>query len=141
MPDPASLSGAGYDALLVLGGAMGAADDDVAPWLPAVRALLAEAVRTELPTLGVCLGGQLLALANIDADLCQKVADALGLPAPEPTIPLTDETPSPALSQIGGTWPVDGRLVGSSGDDDTDGEVVGGYTAQLGEGCPEYVEP
>jgi catalase len=55
---------------------------------------------------------QLIALANIDADLCQKVADALGLPAPEPTIALTDETPSPALSQIGETWPVDGRLVG-----------------------------
>jgi len=55
---------------------------------------------------------QLLALANIDADLCQKVADALGLPAPEPTIAVTSEVPSPALSQIGGTWPTDGRLIG-----------------------------
>ncbi|AWB93451.1 catalase [Aeromicrobium chenweiae] len=55
---------------------------------------------------------QLQALANIDAELCATVAAGLGLPAPEPTIPLTDETPSPALSQIGGTWPIDGRLVG-----------------------------
>ena len=63
---------------------------------------------------------QLLALANIDADLCQKVADALGLPAPEPTVTLTDEVPSPALSQIGGTWPTDGRLVGILVPDDVD---------------------
>jgi catalase len=55
---------------------------------------------------------QLLALANIDPDLCATVAAGLGLPAPEPTIPLTDEVPSPALSQVGGTWPADGRLVG-----------------------------
>jgi GMP synthase-like glutamine amidotransferase len=43
---------------------MGANDDTDAPWLPAVRALLAEAVRTERPTLGICLGGQLLAVAT-----------------------------------------------------------------------------
>jgi GMP synthase (glutamine-hydrolysing) len=48
----------------VLGGGMGAYDDAKAPWLPAVRGLLAEAVRAELPTLGVCLGGQLLAVAT-----------------------------------------------------------------------------
>ena len=53
-----------FDGLLVLGGSMGANDDDVAPWLPAVRALLARAVRDEVPTLGICLGGQLLAVAT-----------------------------------------------------------------------------
>ncbi len=53
-----------HDGLLVLGGGMGAADDDIAPWLPHVRALLRAAVAIELPTLGICLGGQLLALAN-----------------------------------------------------------------------------
>ncbi len=61
-PLPADL--AGYSALVVLGGVMGAYDDEVAPWLPQVRALLAEAVRAELPTLGVCLGAQLLAVAT-----------------------------------------------------------------------------
>ncbi len=51
-------------ALIVLGGHMGARDDDVAPWLPDVRALLARAVADGTPTLGVCLGAQLLALAT-----------------------------------------------------------------------------
>ncbi len=53
-----------YSALLVLGGDMNAHDDVAAPWLPRLRALLTEAVRIELPTLGVCLGGQLLAVAT-----------------------------------------------------------------------------
>ncbi|MBV9595042.1 MAG: type 1 glutamine amidotransferase [Actinobacteria bacterium] len=50
--------------LIVLGGAAGALDDELAPWLPATRDLLASAVRNELPTLGICLGAQLLAVAN-----------------------------------------------------------------------------
>lgn len=51
-------------------------------------------------------------LANVDADLCAAVATGLGMPAPEPTEALDDVEPSPALSQLGQTWPVDGRLVG-----------------------------
>ncbi|MEW2164470.1 catalase [Streptomyces sp. NPDC007084] len=51
-------------------------------------------------------------LANIDAELCAQVAAGLGLPAPAPTVPLTDPQPSPALSQLGGTWPLDGRIIG-----------------------------
>lgn len=54
----------GFAGLLVLGGAMGANDDDVAPWLPHTRELLRDAVRDEVPTLGVCLGAQLLAVAT-----------------------------------------------------------------------------
>lgn len=54
----------GYSGLIVMGGAMGAQDDDRAPWLPDVRALLSQAVGAELPTLGVCLGAQLLAVAT-----------------------------------------------------------------------------
>lgn len=49
--------------LLVLGGRMNAHDDLVAPWLPATRALLAAAVAARVPTLGICLGAQLLAVA------------------------------------------------------------------------------
>jgi GMP synthase (glutamine-hydrolysing) len=52
------------DALLVLGGTMSAYDDAVAPWLPAVRDLLAAAVADRVPTLGICLGAQLLAVAT-----------------------------------------------------------------------------
>jgi catalase len=62
-------------------------------------------------------------LANIDPELCAGVAEGLGLPAPEPTVPLADVEPSPALSQIGGTWPVDGRVIGivAGPDGDLDG--------------------
>jgi GMP synthase-like glutamine amidotransferase len=42
---------------------MAAWEDDVAPWLPGTRRLLRMAVDAGLPTLGVCLGSQLLALA------------------------------------------------------------------------------
>jgi GMP synthase (glutamine-hydrolysing) len=49
--------------LLVLGGSMSAHDDDIAPWLPATRELMAAAVSTGVPTLGICLGAQLLAVA------------------------------------------------------------------------------
>lgn len=52
------------DALIVMGGPMGAYDDERAPWLPAVRDLLASAVDAGVPTLGVCLGAQLLAVAT-----------------------------------------------------------------------------
>lgn len=55
---------------------------------------------------------QLRCLANIDPVLCAEVAKGLGLPAPEPTVPLADVQPSPALSQVGRTWPADGRLIG-----------------------------
>jgi GMP synthase-like glutamine amidotransferase len=61
-PVPPDLSG--YAGLIAMGGRVSADADDLAPWLPAERALLAEAVATEVPTLGVCLGHQLLALAT-----------------------------------------------------------------------------
>src|SRR4029453_170 len=63
---------------------------------------------------------QLRCLANIDPVLCAEVATGLGLPVPEPTLPLADVTPSPALSQIGRQWPADGRLIGIVVDDDAD---------------------
>lgn len=58
---PESLTG--FDGLVVLGGSMGPTDDERAPWLPTTRALLAAAVEQSLPTLGICLGSQLLATA------------------------------------------------------------------------------
>jgi GMP synthase-like glutamine amidotransferase len=62
-PVPSAVPG-DVDGVLVLGGGMGAWDDDVAPWLPATRALLAACARDDVPTWGVCLGGQLLAAAT-----------------------------------------------------------------------------
>ncbi|MFD4631151.1 catalase [Streptomyces sp. NPDC058284] len=62
-------------------------------------------------------------LANIDPELCSQVATGLGLPAPEPSVPLAAVEPSPALSQVGEQWPVDGRIIGivTDGASDLDG--------------------
>jgi GMP synthase (glutamine-hydrolysing) len=54
---------AGADALVVLGGSMSANDDDKVAWLGATKVLLRDAVAAGLPTLGICLGHQLLAAA------------------------------------------------------------------------------
>jgi len=54
----------GYAALVVMGGPQQAYDDGSAPWLAQTKQLLAEAVRSGRPTLGVCLGAQLLAEAT-----------------------------------------------------------------------------
>ena len=50
--------------LLVLGGAMAPADDVDCPWLPATRALMSAAVDAAVPTFGICLGAELLALGR-----------------------------------------------------------------------------
>ncbi|MCU1535689.1 MAG: catalase [Humibacillus sp.] len=68
---------------------------------------------------------QLQCLANIDPDLCAGVAASLGLPAPEPTVELSDSEPSPALSQVGTPFPVDGRKIGIVVDDTSDASAVG----------------
>ena len=58
----------GYDALIVLGGDQNAypseSGEPGAPWFPALESLLRKAVRFKVATLGVCLGGQLLAAAH-----------------------------------------------------------------------------
>lgn len=61
VPERAADAGAG---LVVLGGRQDAYADDETPWLTPTRALLADAVRAGLPTLGICLGAQLLATAT-----------------------------------------------------------------------------
>ncbi|ALB03212.1 catalase [Kocuria palustris] len=72
---------------------------------------------------------QLQHLSAIDAELGRTVAEGLGLPEQEPTTaPAQDVQPSPALSQLGRTWPVDGRqigiLVGSRVDGDSLAQVI-----------------
>ncbi|SFU03652.1 catalase [Arthrobacter sp. ov118] len=67
---------------------------------------------------------QLAALANIDAGLCAAVAAGLGLPAPAATVEVPDAAPSPALSQVGGSWPVAGRVVGILADEGSDLDLV-----------------
>ncbi|NRQ39247.1 type 1 glutamine amidotransferase [Nonomuraea sp. NN258] len=55
--------GRAADGLIVLGGAAAAWEDERSPWLPAVRDLLRRSVTDGTPTLGICLGAQLLTLA------------------------------------------------------------------------------
>src|SRR5262245_55430921 len=52
-----------FDAVLAMGGPMGAGDDADHPWLAAERELIRDAVVAGKPFLGVCLGIQLLAAA------------------------------------------------------------------------------
>jgi GMP synthase-like glutamine amidotransferase len=63
---PADLDG--YAALVVLGGEQDAFPDAEgrpgAPWFPALEGLLRKATRHKVPTLAICLGGQLLATAH-----------------------------------------------------------------------------
>jgi len=58
---PADL--ADHAGLVVLGGAMGARDDEKHPWLTPTKALLRTGVAEDVPALGVCLGHQLAAEA------------------------------------------------------------------------------
>jgi catalase len=59
-------------------------------------------------------------LANVDAELCQRVATALGLKAPKGS-PSTSRAKSPALSQIPvRPGPIDGRVVGVLAGDGVD---------------------
>lgn len=52
-----------HDALVVLGGAMNATEDGRVPWLTPTKALIRRTVADGIPTLGVCLGHQLMAVA------------------------------------------------------------------------------
>ena len=53
----------GYAGLLVMGGAMSANDDEVLDWIVPVKELIRDAVAEGLPTLGICLGHQLMGTA------------------------------------------------------------------------------
>ncbi|HTR69793.1 MAG TPA: type 1 glutamine amidotransferase [Mycobacteriales bacterium] len=114
---PPSVEG---DALIVMGGPMGAYDDAVAPWLPAVRDLLASAVDDGVPTIGVCLGAQLLAVATGGVVEPGAAGPEIGLG--EVTITATDDLllpagPMPVVqwhNDIVTTLPPNAQLLGSS---------------------------
>ncbi len=74
---------------------------------------------------------QLLSLAQIDGELAADVAAGLGMPAPDTAVAVEDVTPSPALSQVGGTWPIEGRTVAVVVDATSDADAVTTLTEQL----------
>ncbi|MGO3147600.1 MAG: type 1 glutamine amidotransferase [Leucobacter sp.] len=51
----------GFDALVLLGGGLMPNHFDTAPWLHAERKLTMEAILKDIPTLGICLGAQIIA--------------------------------------------------------------------------------
>ena len=54
-------AGGGWKGIVSLGGVMGAYDVEEFPFLAQEKPFLAEAVRNDVPVLGICLGSQLLA--------------------------------------------------------------------------------
>jgi GMP synthase-like glutamine amidotransferase len=72
------------DALLPLGGSMGARDDHLAPWLVNERSLLADAVDKNIPIFAICLGAQLLAEA-CGGKVSRAPKGEIGLYSVEPT--------------------------------------------------------
>jgi GMP synthase (glutamine-hydrolysing) len=67
-----------FDAIVAMGGPMGALDDDEHPWLTDEKRLIADAVRSGLPFWGVCLGVQLLA-ASLGARVYPGEAPEVGV--------------------------------------------------------------
>ena len=76
---------------ICLGAPIDADDDEHYPYLAEVRDVLAARVASDLPTLGVCLGAQLLSLA-LGGSLSRGVREA-GF-APVTLLPDAGETPS-----------------------------------------------
>lgn len=62
--DPLPGSLAGYDAVVVCGGAANTHESDEHPWIATEVELLREALAEEVPVMGLCLGAQLLTVAS-----------------------------------------------------------------------------
>lgn len=70
--------GGTFDALVVLGGSAGPCDDADNPWFPQVRDLLRASIRGEFPSLNICLGGEMLAVAG-DAPISRRAHPQIGI--------------------------------------------------------------
>jgi GMP synthase (glutamine-hydrolysing) len=99
-----------FDAVLAMGGPMGADDDTEHPWLSAEKQLVRESVEAGRPFLGVCLGVQLLASA-LGAPVRSMESPELGLLPVELTAegrehPLFEglDDPFPSLQWHGDTF-------------------------------------
>ncbi len=97
LPPPAGIGGA-----VIMGGAMGVHDTDEFAWLDTEREWIAEAVRSDVPVLGVCLGAQLLASA-LGAAVTTGPAPEVGVGAVELT---AEGRTDPVLGPEGARVPV-----------------------------------
>ena len=73
LPDPGGSQG-----IVVMGGPMGAYEDDRLPWLAGEKRLIRDAVGAGVPVWGVCLGAQLLA-ASLGASVAPGPAPEVGV--------------------------------------------------------------
>lgn len=75
---PADGSTGSFDALIVLGGVAGPLEDADNPWFPQVRDLLRASIDGEFPSLNICLGGEMLAVAG-DAPITRRAHPQIGI--------------------------------------------------------------
>ncbi|WP_318212787.1 type 1 glutamine amidotransferase [Streptomyces sp. SJL17-1] len=123
---PADLGG--HAGLLVLGGAVNCEDDEAAPWLPGVRALVRESVAEEIPLLGICLGGQIVAHALGGSVTTRSQGPELGAVQIR-RLPAVAE--DPVLGEV-----PDGALAAQWHWDDVDRLPPGGVPLLTGDECP-----
>ncbi|HEX2895453.1 MAG TPA: type 1 glutamine amidotransferase [Marmoricola sp.] len=96
-----------HDALVVLGGSMGAYDDAAHSWLGPTKELVRSAAERATPTLGICLGHQLAAVAlggtvEVNRHGRQLGVLPMGWTEPARTDPVLGELPARAIH-----WNVD----------------------------------
>ena len=89
--------GGPFDALMVFGGAMNVHEVHGNPWIEEERAFIADALEGGVPTLGVCLGGQLVASV--------AGAEVARVSAPEIGWHRVELTPEAADDPVLGTMP------------------------------------
>ena len=90
---------ANFDALWVMGGPMDVWEEDRYPWLKDEKRLIQEAVEEiGMPFLGLCLGHQLLAEADIESSRLIDRTTVVGERSPG------DHVVAPAFTRL--TWPV-----------------------------------
>lgn len=84
-----------FDGLVIMGGPMGANDDQRFPWMPPEKQFIANVVQSAKPTLGICLGAQLIA-ASLGADVYPNPKKEIGW-FPLENVPGADQSDLGAL--------------------------------------------
>jgi len=79
-----------YDAVMIFGGSMQVDQDDQHPWLEAERELVRDLIDRGVPTLGVCLGSQLIA-QTAGAQVGPAVVPEVGWHPVELTVEAADD--------------------------------------------------
>ncbi|MGD9418236.1 MAG: type 1 glutamine amidotransferase [Verrucomicrobiota bacterium JB025] len=85
-PDPAEI-----DFLIIMGGPMSVHDDAAHPWLVAEKSFIKAFLDTSKPTLGICLGAQLIA-SVLGASVHKNACPEIGWFPIEGTTPTTPDT-------------------------------------------------